>query len=520
MIHTDKGAFMNNDNAWDDIHFADEIPQSRQTLNGTWKIMIVDDDDFVHKVTELTLGDYHYQGAPVEYLHAYSGFEARELLRLHQDTAVILLDVVMETENAGLEFAKHVRLEAKNPFVRIILRTGQPGQAPERRIITDYDINDYKHKAELSEQRLFTAITAAIRSYRDLRTIEQGRQGLQGIIGASAALFRAVSAEDFFGPALEHILQIGQCSGLACNEVALVAQLRNGLLEPCEVRGGAMHEVFDPKLQWRIRELFASVPRDMGVQVLEREFVASFFNPHADQIYCFYAFFGRPLTETEQGLLHILGGNISVALNNLFLNEEIVATQREVVLTLGEVVETRSKETAHHVKRVADYSYLLAIKAGLSEDRAQLLRMASPMHDVGKIGISDAILFKPGKLTDEEYTIIKSHTFIGHSILKNSPRRIMRAAATIALQHHEHWDGSGYPHGLYEDETHIFGRITALADVFDALSCDRVYKKAWPIEQVLEYVQEKRGKQFDPDLVDIFLENFDDILAIRTSYPD
>ena len=226
------------------------------------------------------------------------------------------------------------------------------------------------------------------------------------------------------------------------------------------------------------------------------------------------------MNETEQGLLHILGGNIGVALNNLFLTEEIVATQREVVLTLGEVVETRSKETAQHVKRVAEYSYLLALKAGLSEDRAQLLRMASPMHDVGKIGIPDSILFKPGKLTEEEFAVIKTHTVIGHSILKNSHRRIMRTAATIALQHHERWDGKGYPHGLVEDETHIYGRITALADVFDALSCDRVYKKAWPLEQVVDYISEQKGKQFDPSLVDIFLRNMDEMLAIRATYPD
>ena len=209
-----------------------------------------------------------------------------------------------------------------------------------------------------------------------------------------------------------------------------------------------------------------------------------------------------------------------MALNNLFLTEEIVATQREVVLTLGEVVETRSKETAQHVKRVAEYSYLLAIRAGLSEDKAQLLRMASPMHDVGKIGIPDSILFKPGKLTEEEFSVIKTHTVIGHSILKNSPRRIMRTAATIALQHHERWDGTGYPHGLVEDETHVFGRITALADVFDALACDRVYKKAWPLDEVIGYLREQKGRQFDPLLTEIFLESMDEMLAIRARYPD
>jgi len=453
----------------------------------------------------------------VRYLHAYSGAEARALLCEHPDTAVILLDVVMETENAGLEFARYVRQDANNSFVRIILRTGQPGQAPERKVITEYDINDYKHKAELSEQRLFTAITAAIRSYRDLRTIELGRLGLQEVICASAALFAASSVQDFFVLALEHILRIGRCVGPCCLENGLVALNADGQFEILESRGlppGAGVPTA------RLQELNERAAREGRVLVLDQEFAARFFNSHTDQNFFFYVSFGRPLSETAQGLLHILGGNIAVALSNLFLTEEIVATQREVVLTLGEVVETRSKETAHHVKRVAEYSYVLGIKAGLSEERAHLLRMASPMHDVGKIGIPDSILFKPGKLTDEEFSIIKTHTVIGHSILKASPRRIMRTAATIALQHHEHWDGGGYPHGLVEDETHIFGRITALADVFDALSCDRVYKKAWPLSEVLDYLREKRGRQFDPLLVDIFLESLDEIEAISVMYPE
>jgi response regulator RpfG family c-di-GMP phosphodiesterase len=505
----------------DEVHFAAESPLAPTQPDGAWKIMIVDDDDFVHRVTELTLGDYRYQNATVEYLHAYSAAEARSLLRQHPDTAVILLDVVMETEDAGLEFARHVRQEAGNGFVRIILRTGQPGQAPERRVITEYDINDYKDKAELSEQRLFTAVTTAIRSYRDLRIIEQDRRGLQEIITASSVLFSATVLQDFFRLALECILRIGRNSGpVSGRDHGLVAVVQEGRIEVRAACGRMDHDALPAQPGSRMLELLARVERERTVLILEQEFVASFFNMHTEQNCFIYAFFGRPLDETARGLLRILGGNIAVALNNLFLTEEIMATQREVVLTLGEVVETRSKETAHHVKRVAEYSYLLGLRAGLSEERAQILRMASPMHDVGKIGIPDSILFKAGRLTEEEFAVIKTHTTIGHSILKNSPRRIMRTAATIALQHHERWDGSGYPHGLVEDETHIFGRITALADVFDALACERVYKQAWPLEQVIEYLRENRSRQFDPFLTDIFLENIDAILDIRATYPD
>jgi FOG: CheY-like receiver len=300
----------------DEVHFADETPVQPPDSDATWKVMIVDDDDFVHKVTELTLGDYRYQNTPVQYLHAYSGAEARVLLHENPDTAVILLDVVMETENAGLEFARHVRQDAGNTFVRIILRTGQPGQAPERKVITEYDINDYKHKAELSEQRLFTSITAAIRSYRDLRTIEIGRLGLQEVICASAALFASCSVPDFFVLALEHILRTGRCAGPACREHGVVALCLDGGFEILESRGVPANP--ESALIARMHELNERAVREGPVLVLDQEFVARFFNTHTDQHFFFHVSFGRVLNETERGLLHILGGNIAVALNNLF----------------------------------------------------------------------------------------------------------------------------------------------------------------------------------------------------------
>lgn len=503
-------------NMFDELQFAEEVPAELAAGDLRWKVLIVDDDEFVHQVTRLTIGDMCYEGRVVEFLNAFSAREARALLTQHPDIAVILLDVVMETEDAGLEFARYVRQDAGNEFVRIILRTGQPGQAPERKVITEYDINDYKHKAELSEQRLYTAITAAIRSYSDLRTIERGRLGMRDVISSCSELYSATSVTGFLGQALDALQRTGGLSG-ASDEGAVAGMYVDGVFIAHERRGRLNGNSHNGAVPDTVEKLFEGVK---SIHVLEREFAARFVNTHTDEQFVFYVQYGRPLDETEQGLLHILGGNITVALNNLFLNEEIIDTQREVVLTLGEVVETRSKETAQHVKRVAEYSYNLGLWCGLSEEKAQLLRMASPMHDVGKIGIPDSILFKPGRLTDEEFAIIKTHTTIGHSILKNSPRRIMRTAATIALQHHEHWDGSGYPNGLVEDRTHIYGRITALADVFDALSCDRVYKKAWPMPQILDYLREKRARQFDPALVDIFFEHMDEILAIRAQYPD
>ena len=197
------------------------------------------------------------------------------------------------------------------------------------------------------------------------------------------------------------------------------------------------------------------------------------------------------------------------------LAKEVEETQRDIIYTLGSVTETRSHEAGNHVKRVAEISYLLAIKYGLSEEDAKLLKMASPMHDIGKIGIYDHILNKPGKLSKEEFEIIKTHTTIGHSILQKSKRWLFKTAAIVALQHHEWWNGKGYPNHLSGDDIHIFGRITAIADVFDALTHKRLYKHAWSVERALKEIKLLRGRQFQPEIVDIFFDNIGLILKIN-----
>ena len=200
--------------------------------------------------------------------------------------------------------------------------------------------------------------------------------------------------------------------------------------------------------------------------------------------------------------------------------KEITDTQKDVVYTMGAIGESRSKETGNHVKRVAEYSKVLAIHCGIDEDEAELLKMASPMHDIGKVGIPDSILNKPGKLTDKEWKIMKTHSALGYQMLKSSKREILKAAAIVAYTHHEQWDGNGYPRGLKGEEIHIYGRITALADVFDALGSDRCYKKAWEDEKIFELIKNGKGTQFDPALVDIFFDNLDTFLEIRSKFKD
>ncbi|VAY87930.1 RESPONSE REGULATOR PROTEIN-CheY-like nd an HD-GYP domain [hydrothermal vent metagenome] len=205
-------------------------------------------------------------------------------------------------------------------------------------------------------------------------------------------------------------------------------------------------------------------------------------------------------------------------INNL--NQEITTTQKEVVFTMGSIGESRSKETGNHVKRVAEYSKILALHYGLSKDEVEMLKQASPMHDIGKVAIPDDILKKPGRLDDNEREIMNTHVQLGFEMLKTSTRPLLKLAAIVSYQHHEKWDGSGYPQGLKGEDIDINGRITALADVFDALGSSRVYKKAWDDEKIFKFFKDERAKHFDPKLVDIFFDNLDEFLLVRDKFKD
>jgi len=207
-------------------------------------------------------------------------------------------------------------------------------------------------------------------------------------------------------------------------------------------------------------------------------------------------------------------------LESVALQEEIENTQKEIIFTLAETGEMRSKETGNHVKRVAEYSYHLARAIGFSEDEANLLRNAAPLHDIGKIAIPDAILMKPGVLTDEEREVMKNHTTLGYEMLSHSERSLLKAASTVAYQHHEKWNGGGYPRGIAGEQIHVYGRITAVADVFDALGCERVYKKAWLAEKIDALFAEERGEHFDPQLVDAYFQIRDKMYEIQRDYAD
>lgn len=508
----------------DDSIFADEPEPSRTSRQSEdfWHILLVDDEAGVHQVTEMVLRDFHFDGRALKVSNAYSAKEALALMAQHDDFALAIVDVVMETDEAGLELVRHIRSVQHNHYTRLVLRTGQPGQAPEEEIILAYDIDDYKDKTELTSNKLLTLLYSALRSYRDICVLDQHRRSLEQVVLASTEIFEAHNLSIFASAVLRQI-----CNLLHINGALFYCTSLNQDLEASQdfrvlAASGDMSEYTTKQrseLPQTVNHAFDHALRDKQPFSQEGAYTGYFSTRHGGEN-LLYVSLEHELSDIDMQLLDIYASNVALTYENLLLKEEILASQKELAYILGEAVEQRSKETGSHVKRVAHFSYLLALEYGLDQAQADLIKLASPLHDVGKIAIPDHILKKPGKLTPDEWEVMQSHAQLGADLLKSDDNEVLKMGAIIAAQHHEHWQGGGYPKGLKGEEIHIAGRITALADVFDALGCQRCYKKSWPMTDIIEEIDAKKGKQFDPRLVEVLHKNLDAMFAIRDAFPE
>ncbi|NOU52385.1 DUF3369 domain-containing protein [Pseudoalteromonas sp. JBTF-M23] len=503
--------------------FSDELieePNNPNLASEYWDILIVDDEEDIHQVTKLVLSGFEFEKKPLRFHHAYSAKQAKEILEREELISVGLVDVVMETNHAGLDLIKYIRNVLENHDVRLILRTGQPGEAPEESVIRDYDINDYKNKTELTAVKLKTLLYSALRAHRDIQTIERHKRGLEQIINASSSFLQCNSVREFASTILEHVSNV---MGLNDNDIYCAAATNNANDSGAKFRllaaSGLGIEPRSSSIPEHVKALFIESHNLKASRSTETEYVGYFPSAGGGET-MLYVGKDSKMKSTDRQLLEFFANNIALAYDNIKLRETVKDSQKELSYILGEAVERRSKETGSHVKRVAHYSMLLAQLYGLSDYRAEIIKLASPLHDIGKISIPDNILNKPDKLTESEWAIMMTHAQTGYEILQHSSNEILQCGATIAHQHHEKWDGTGYPRGLKGEKIDIVGRITALADVFDALGSDRCYKPAWPLEKVLALIESEKGKQFDPKLVDLFINNLDQFIAIRDSYPD
>jgi response regulator RpfG family c-di-GMP phosphodiesterase len=489
-----------------------------------WKILLVDDEPDIHDITKLTLSRFRLEGRGLTFLHAYSGAEAKEVLARESDIALVFLDVVMEKEDSGLEVARWMRQDLDNQFTRIVLRTGQPGQAPEERVIVNYDINDYKEKTELDRTKLFTTTFAALRAYRDIMKVEEARraqthyrEGLERVIAASAHIFQQRNLKDFANGLLQQVvalLRLEQSMLLRLRGATATISGENEFEILAQI-GQDEGTLLTPDLLSQLKDAASNkISRMMG------DTYVGYFPNNSGKASLLVLKGVEEISEIDGKLLEIFCSGVAIAFDNILLTQEITDTQAELIMRLGDVVESRSNEAGNHVRRMAEFCHLLAQSAGMSDEETAVLKHAAPMHDIGKIATPDSVLLKPGKLDAAEWEIMKQHPAVGLSILDGSQRPILKAAAVIAHQHHEKFDGSGYPQGLKGEHIHEYARIVAVADVFDALMHKRCYKDAWPVQQVMEHMREVAGHHLDPKYVELLIKNIDKALAINERFPD
>ncbi|SFI32548.1 Response regulator c-di-GMP phosphodiesterase, RpfG family, contains REC and HD-GYP domains [Tindallia magadiensis] len=501
------------------LPFLSKEPKIPPITSASYKIMVADDDPEVHQITRMMLADFTFEGKGLEFINTYSGQETIEVLQKNPDTAILFLDVVMESNASGLEVVDYLRKELNNQMTRIILRTGQPGEAPEEEVIRQYDINDYRLKTEMTMKRLYTSTYAALRSYRDLSQIDQHRKGLEKIIRASSQLFEHQSLNEFLTSILDNLASFNQDE----NDMLFLSQT-DGFLTLKEhdashiMAATGKYKAYLGKKISEVAELehvlnLIESASDKTDKIIHTE---KGFLVKNDQksLHDSYIFIEGAKEIYNFDLINLFLSNYDVALDRFIMEKMVSKTQKELIITLGEIVESHFDETAGHVRRISEMMYQFATLLEFPTSECEMIKIASTMHDIGKIAIPDHIIKKKGKLTPEEFDVIKHHPVIGHKILSKSELSLLKASAEIALYHHERFDGSGYPEGLSGEEIPLRARMLAIVDVFDAMSHKRVYKEAAPLEDVMEYLESQAGKHFDPELLAFFIKHLDIITQV------
>jgi len=542
MVFLDDAA---PEDAPEDGAAAGEPPGSR------WTMLIVDDEPEVHSITKLVLSDFAFKGRKARFLSAHSAAEARRILARESDIALILLDVVMETEDAGLRLVHHIREELQNRNVRIILRTGQPGQAPERAVILDYDINDYKAKTQLTAQQLFTTTVAALRSYEDIVAIDANRRGLEKIIEASSSLFRARSMKLFaagvltqlsgllgVGPDAILCVQRGGAGTMGSSNPAVEAATGNGLYV---LAGSGRFETLinEPAAGHVDPAVLAAVTACLEKQahVYAGDHCTLYIRTPNDRETVVYLRSNRPLSELDRKLIEVFCGKISVGFDNLHHYEQLYRAQQGTLAALADLAErgrggltpdgaactemggeaaedcrfSRSLRIAAITERIARRLHANGFfNDTLDESMLEIIGLAAILHDIGNAAVNPAILSKPGPLDAAERSAMQAHTVAGATLLNQASHLAdgpthLHLGAAVARWHHENWDGTGYPDGRTGAAIPLCARIVAVADAYDAMTRDRPYRPALGRDHAVDEIRRLAGLRFDPAVVDAFL---------------
>ncbi len=501
------------------------VPAREQGSAPPWHVLVVDDEPEVHTVTRIALRDLDFLGRGVAFIGAHSAEQARDRLAQCPDLAIAIVDVVMEADDSGLDLVNYIRNELGNRSVRIILRTGMTSVAPERQVVNDFEIDGYLNKSEVTTNRLYSVALTSLRAYHNLVTVRQTleqadrqRRGLESVLDATLQLFALRHPQALAEVWVERAARLVSPAGDAGTSGAVLAVGADGSVRLLAATGRCAPGE-DGTLDASIRE------------VVDQCLATRRSGSHGrTQVACVPLVGGRATLlvldgpecagELDLPLWQLLSRSVSEALESAAVWNEQRETQLELLATIGDAVETRDTPVSNHTRRVAHLARLVARASGVDETRCELLFLAAHLHDIGKFAVPESVLLKRGPMSDEDWRIMRGHPAVGEELLSRSALPLFEAAAAIAGQHHERYDGSGYPLGLRGEEIDLNARLVAIADVFDALAHRRCYKEAWDIEHVVAHMRAERGRHFDPALLDCLLARLDEVDAMMQRFPD
>lgn len=442
------------------------------------KILIVDDSKTVHSELTAILSDIYLNGKVLDIEHAY-GFEDFRKIFVPEKYALVITDLVMERDDSGIQVINHIRHTYNDKRTRIILMTANPEKIPSDLLTKDYDVNAYLEKNHLSPFSMKLTVLSMLKTYEDIVSLERAIVTLENVTANATEM----SLEELL---INTFFQVRTFLSLKRPDIKL-----NGEIFVNNER------IFPPKF---IKSEPLEHRYDFQTKVQENRILFNIYS-------------SKELNTLEISYFRSLLKNLQRSV----ISTRYPDVEEEFVIMLSKVVEAKSEETGDHVNRVAELSGYLAEALGFNSSDANLIKKASALHDIGKVGVPDYILNKPEKLNDKEFAVIKEHSMIGFEILRDSTLNVFEIGAVVALEHHERWDGTGYPYGLQGEEIAIEARIVQVADVFEALTHDRCYRPAWPVEKAVEYMNDMKGRQFDPKVVEAFNKHLKDMIAIVTS---
>ncbi|PWC36432.1 response regulator [Azospirillum sp. TSO35-2] len=497
-----------------------------------FRVLIVDADPALLATARTALDGLAIDGAGVTLDSVTSAAEARTALQEHPDTALILLEIALEGGRAGLELIAHLRRDLGNRRTRIVVCAAHPDAASEEEAITANDVSDWRPKAELTPRALRTAVAGQLRTFAGLQALAAGRKGLARMLVATTGLLEMRTPDVLFPnilPRVVGLLGIGH-HALLCIQGDTLPRDRRIRVRAATGRFARwkdvdLAELGEPRVEAALDRLSPG-----SETIVEPDFCALRLRASGGITGMIYVEGRNDGTAREWQLLELFRNKCSIAFENALLIEELNTSQKATVLAMGALAEYKDNAATGHLQRMERLVGAIArelhrreaFRDELDADFVEKVGLAALLHDVGMLSVSDETLGMPGELTGIDMQMIQRHTEIGHRILAEAAvplrgRSLLSIAAEIARCHHERYDGSGYREGLKGDAIPISARITAVADVFDALITRRQYRGAWLVEDAIAWIIERSGRDFDPRVVDAFVHV---VRRFQTDAPD